>query len=348
MNHRIPLTLAFALLVLSGCSIQFSTGKEQDGGVFRSNDFGESWQQRVFIRQEGKKTFHIGNTDITEIVTSPFDPKEITVTTAANGVFRSVDSGDTWAALSASAGNYPTFAYDQTNSALQYTATGRSILKTANSGESWETIYTEPRGEAITALTVDHSNGSIIYASTTSGAILKSVNFGNDWALQHTIGDNVRRLYIRSDNPSTLFALTSNRGIFRSTDSGASWQELKELTKFRGAAQTYQLATSRNFPNILFVSTNYGLLQSSDGGDTWQELSTLVPRSTLPIRTVAVDPFSPDRIYFSVNNLVHKSEDGGKTWRTIENTQTGRTIVRMVAHPTEEGVLFTGTFVIKK
>jgi photosystem II stability/assembly factor-like uncharacterized protein len=351
MNRFISFFLFIFLVSISitGCSIRLSNTKVRDGGIFRSDDNGETWTQKVLIRQEKNRLITMSDVDPTSIVISPFNEDEIVVTTAANGIYGSTNGGETWSQTTLTTGNFPTFAFDPSNRAILYTSTGSNILKTTNEGTTWDIIYTDSKGEGIISLAVDWYDSSKVYAGTSAGTILKSVNYGNDWAILHSTKDPIKTLFFRSDDTRILFAETANRGIYRSNDAGVTWTDFsKTLSMFPGSNINAHITFAKSNPIILYMTSNYGLLKSIDGGDSWQQITTLVPPNTIPLRTVGIDPENENRIYFTVNNLLHKSEDGGKTWRTIETIQTSRLIRTLLVHPTKTGRLYIGTLKVKK
>ncbi|MBI3956668.1 MAG: hypothetical protein HY340_01635 [Candidatus Kerfeldbacteria bacterium] len=336
--------IVLTAVLLGGCTIRLSS-RPQDGGVFRSTDFGEHWDQTVFVRQERSRTITISAADVSNFVLSPFDPDELVITTLENGAFATTNSGDSWQPTALSTGNVRAFVYDPANPALLYAAIGANVFKSTDSGMTWEIIYTDTRGELITAIAIDRYEPSRVFAGTNGGTILASVNYGNDWSVKQNVRDPVRSIFFRADDTRFVYIVTTNQGLVRSTDGGVTWTSLlPAVAEFPGAGTVYQLAYSPNRPLIFYLATNFGVLRSDDGGETWQALQTLLPPNSIPVRTVAVEAGDDRVIYFTVNNLLHKTEDGGKTWRTIETIPTGRLIVRLFAHPTKPGVIYLGTF----
>lgn len=349
MKYRFLLLLLVFVPFLAGCSIRFSNTRPRDGGIFRSTDHGEHWEQKVFVRQEKKQVITISDVDVANIYPSPFSPDEFILATFANGIYGTTNSGESWQSTTISTGSYQTFSYDPANPSIVYTASGRNIMKSVDDGVTWDTIYTDTRGEGIVALAVDAYDTSKIYAGTTSGTILKSLNYGNDWSIKHVINDPIRTMFFRADDTRVLYVVTTSKGIERSSDGGETWVSLlPKMSKFPGAGVVYQVAFSQKAPTTFFAATNYGVLKSTDGGENWEAIKTLIPANTVPVRTIGVDPENGQILYFTVNNLLHKSEDGGTTWRTIETIPTGRLIIRMLVHPTKPGTIFLGTFNPKK
>lgn len=336
----------FAILFISvGCSVQVITTHSPDGGVYRSEDSGVTWQQKVFVKKEKNRTVTLGGVDVTGIYKDPQDENGFTLTTSANGMYQSHDRGETWQPTVFTSGAVSAFAYDPSNSGTQYVGTGRLIYKRTSSDTQWHIIYTDSQNQQISAIAIDPSNGAVIFAGTGGGSFVLSGNSGADWRLVTNFQEGIRSISIDLTTASRMFVVTNAGKLERSTDHGSTWQVLDSLSKI-GAGTLYQLLLVRGSGNNLYLGSQYGLLHSDDAGDTWTVVKTLVTQNSIPIRTVAVDTHT-NTLYFSVSNFLHSSTDGGATWRTVV-LPTGRTVVRLLDDPVHAGQLYAGTYKIKK
>lgn len=343
-SFRFVFILAAALVITSGCSLRFTSSKVVDGGIFRSDDAGATWQQKVLISQDKKTKTTISNVDVNGLYIAPTTTDELTITTAANGIFTSTDKGEHWTANSFGSGAVPAFSYDPKNIALRYAATGVTIRKSADSGETWTTIYTDARGEIITALAVDWYDDAKLYAGTNVGTILKSTDFGVTWSVQDRIGDQIRSFTVNPGDSRVLYLTTANKGVYKTVDGGIQWDQLKSLGSFDNANKVHDLVLIPGTPERLLLATDHGLMQSIDAGTTFIALKTLVPNNTLPVRAVAVDPTNTQTMYFSVNALIHKTTDGGTQWQTIASMPTKRRIVKLGLVPGSPVTLYAGVY----
>ena len=108
----------------------------------------------------------------------------------------------------------------------------------------------------------------------------------------------------------------SKRGVFRSTDRGATWTPLadhyapllKDLTVSFNA-----LALSPNFArdNTLLVGHSGGLWQSTDRGETW------APIDGGPAATQFAFALDGSMVFAIDTYGVHRSTEGGMTWQTF-------------------------------
>ncbi|MBI3186366.1 MAG: glycosyl hydrolase, partial [Gammaproteobacteria bacterium] len=132
--------------------------------------------------------------------------------------------------------------------------------------------------------------------------------------------------------------------MFRSTNLGKSWKEVKQPPAFtktdknpRTVDHTFWLTPCHaNEPNVWYAGTSpQGLFRSEDGGDTWQPFSYInddmqyrewmgsVQDGTPDgpkMHSIIVDPRDPKHIYFAMSGGgVHETRDQGKTWTPLIN-----------------------------
>jgi photosystem II stability/assembly factor-like uncharacterized protein len=105
-------------------------------------------------------------------------------------------------------------------------------------------------------------------------------------------------LVIDPVTPTTLYATLNDEELYKSTDAGATWTELKEGTN---SLPLWRLFIDPQTPTTLYGSeTNKNrLVKSSDGGLSWTPL--LQGREEVRARTVAIDPQTPTTVYVGVN-----------------------------------------------
>jgi hypothetical protein len=139
------------------------------------------------------------------------------------------------------------------------------------------------------------------------------------------LGDShhIARIVIHPTNPDIvfvaalghLFSRNEERGIFRTTDGGKTWQKVLYVDDGTGAAE---VVMNRTRPNILFAAMyekhrsaqqlilggpGSGLYRSEDGGTTWQKLEGGLPTGTLGRIGVDIYQKNPNILYAVVENL---------------------------------------------
>jgi photosystem II stability/assembly factor-like uncharacterized protein len=97
------LFLVTSILFLAGCSL--SSGGS-DGGVFRSDDGGKTFSQKVTIDEKTK----ISSVDVLSLAVNPQNGQEIYIGTRSNGILKTVDGAETWQVVKVAA-TTPTKVY---------------------------------------------------------------------------------------------------------------------------------------------------------------------------------------------------------------------------------------------
>jgi photosystem II stability/assembly factor-like uncharacterized protein len=217
---------------------------------------------------------------------------------------------------------------------------GGGVWKTENAGRTWYPISDEgiPIG-SIGAIAVAPSNANVVYVGTGEPDIrsqhsygigmFKSTDAGKTWThigLEATrqIGKivvdpgNANRLYVAA--LGHVYDANPERGVFRSTDGGATWKKVLFHAKDPNNVGAIDIAIDPKNPKVLYASlwgtrrppwsvyapTNLpggGLYKSTDGGDTWKQLTGGLPTDDYVGKIgIAVAPSNPNRIWAVVDD----------------------------------------------
>jgi photosystem II stability/assembly factor-like uncharacterized protein len=240
-------------------------------------------------------------------------------------------------------------------------ATGGGLWKTANGGVAWAPVTDgQIASSSVGAVAVSESNPDIVYLgmgeTELRGSIMqgdgvyKSVDAGKTWT--HIGLDDsqaIARIRIDPANPNLVYVAAlghpyganPERGVFRSSDGGASWKRVLFRDNHAGAGD---LSMDPNHPRVLFASLweayrtpwmlssggpSSGLFKSIDGGDTWTEITRNpgMPRGIVGKITVAVSPADSNRVYAIVeadDGGLFQSSDAGATWTLVNDDRSIR------------------------
>jgi len=229
-------------------------------------------------------------------------------------------------------------------------ATGGGVWKTTDAGQSWRNVADGFFGGSIGAVAVSEWDPNVVFVGggekTVRGnvshgdGIWKSVDAGKSWSFVGLPESrHVPRIRIHPKDPDLVYAAVlghlfgpnEERGLYRSSDGGGSWERVLFANEDAGAVD---LAMDPTNPRILYASTwrvrrtpwalesggeGSALWKSTDGGDNWEELSDNegFPEGTLGIIGVTVSPSDPENLYAMVEaeeGGVYRSRDGGETW----------------------------------
>jgi photosystem II stability/assembly factor-like uncharacterized protein len=343
----------FFLFVLVGAFVFLGAGCSTSpslppGGVWMSEDGGETWTQRIFVDEVKGKVRTIGDLSILTLEIDPQNPNTFYIGTNV-GVFKTINRGNQWTQTGLKTGFVANIALDPQSGGVAYVTSGSNIYKTGNGGETWEIIYVDPQSQIMRDIEVDPADSQKITAVNKGGVVIRSVDAGANWNIVSEFRTELTQLVLHPDQPNTLYAVTKNRGYRVSRNGGQEWEEVAELNpdvKHSGDIRSFVIDPGN--AAVLYAGTSQGLFRSEDGGGTWNLIETLVPTGTKPIEHVAVNTENDRILYFEVDNVIHKSIDRGITWKTIETYPRARPIQWVQIHPTQSSEVYTGTLIPSK
>lgn len=348
MKKKIFSTLLFFSLIVGGCSLSVST--PQDAGIFYSNSKGQTWEQRIFIEQQGKKTATIGKLDIGYLTYHPADPNVIFASTKESGIYYTINKGQQWQRTNLRSGYYPSFVIDPSAPALMYAASGGTIIKSSDGGQTWQQMYVDRPGVSVTALAIDPIHTNRIWAGNSSGVIFNSDDFGQTWTLIHILTEPISRIVMPETTGSIFYILSSKLGITKTVDGGATWSQdaVAGLAAFPGAMPITSFSLRPQTTNDIVIGSKYGILRTIDGGATWAQIPTINPTSSLPVQSAVLHPTNTQVVMFIAANIFYYSDDYGANWKTLNTIPTGQAATLLSIHPIFTDDLYVGITKVKK
>lgn len=329
------------------------------GGVYRSDDSGSSWTTvNHGLRELG----------FTAVAADPHTPGVLfTISSPLPDGFlgftpqfllRSADGGATWNSPFGDPNNSPfanAIVADPSRPGTWYLATSNSVLKTRDSGHTWENANLGLRfPEFVYTLTLAPSNPDALYAigwssfplSNSPGVpvvIFRSVDGAAQWRRARVPGrepfDLLHTLAVDPVNPAIVYA--AGHYLVKSTDGGVSWK--RTAGGLRGSVQG--LAVDPFSPGTLYASIyvpqGRKVFKSSDGGTTWKPASGGLPAGVF-VGHLLPDPKTPGTLYAATSRGVYVTRNGGGLW-TAMNEGLGEAPIRSLAlDPLRPGVLYAG------
>ena len=226
------------------------------------------------------------------------------------------------------------------------------VWKTDDYARTWTPIFDAESTGSIGAIAIAPSDPNIIYVASGEGlqrpdlsvgnGIYKSTDAGKTWThLGLRDGQQIPALVVDPRDADHLFAAVlghpygpnEERGVYVSTDGGATWQKSLYVDQNTGASD---IAMDLSHPDTLYASlwesrqgpwefgNDYagphgGIFKSTDGGKTWNKLTNGLPEVSQAY--VAIAQSNPQRLYASVahgrQTGIYRSDDAGASWRRI-------------------------------
>ena len=261
-------------------------------------------------------------------------------------------------------------------------STGGGVWKTDDAGVSWKNVSDGYfKVGSIGAISVAPSDPNVIYVGTGSAAprgnisvgdgIYKSTDGGDTWkkiGLEKT--GSISQIYIHPNNSDIVFIAAlgqifgpnPERGIYKTTDGGQSWQHILKVDDRTGAVD---LVANPANPREMYAAfwqverkpwtlidggENGGVWKTYDGGTNWKKLSGGLPNGVLGRIGLAISPVNPNKVWAMVNTKeekdggLYQSVDAGRNWKKVNRNHKLRQrawyYTHLTAHPTEENSLF--------
>jgi photosystem II stability/assembly factor-like uncharacterized protein/tetratricopeptide (TPR) repeat protein len=272
----------------------------------------------------------LGAVEVWDVDINPRNSKVIYAVVKGQGIYRSTDGGYHWQAAERTFETVESLTIDPTDPSILYAPIWDAILKSTDSGTTWELIAVgkDALPEPVHVLAVVPGNNQIIYAGT-EGGVYRSSNGGQNWEARNKgmVDTPIYTLAIGSRDGELVYAAGKGAEIWRSIDGGSSpWEKLSS-DYFKEAI--YALALDPENSQWIYAGTNEStVVFSINGGRDWQRRNSGLKHEplSLNIASLAIDPRDPDIIYAGTgfrSNLdghgVYKSTDGGRSWKSINN-----------------------------
>ena len=223
------------------------------------------------------------------------------------------------------------------------------VWRSTDYGANWFPIFDDQSTGSIGAIAVAPSNPNVIYVGSGAGIIrpdlatgdgmYKSTDAGKTWThLGLRESQMIAAVAVDPRNENRLFvavlghpyAPNAERGVFRSTDGGRSFQRALFKDEYTSANE---VVIDPSDPNTVYATlwqqqqsfiegqgfgdAGMGIFKSTDGGTTWTQLANGLP----PIlqANIAIAPSAPNILYAVVapgQGAIgfYKSVDGGAHW----------------------------------
>jgi photosystem II stability/assembly factor-like uncharacterized protein len=279
---------------------------------------------------------------VTAVTGVPSQPRTFYLGAASGGVFRTTDGGVTWQPITdgkvpvgsigaiAVADSDPNIIYVGTGSdgVRSNVSTGRGMYKTTDGGQTWTFAGLYNAGQ-IGAVRIHPTDPNTVWISA--------------------VGD--------------AFKANVDRGIFKTTDGGATWKKTLYLSDTLGAMDVeiqpgnpsvvyaWMSRLERKPWTIISGSREGGFYKSTNGGDSFTKIATGLPGELIGKANLAVTAANPNRIYALIEAKpgggMYRSDDAGQTW-TATNTALAGLVQRpfyyttLGADPGNADVIYAG------
>jgi len=208
------------------------------------------------------------------------------------------------------------------------------VWKTSNNGTTFEPVFDGNGVQAIGDVTVAPSDNDIVWVGTGDNAnarsshaglgVFKSTDGGETWQnMGLADSHHIARIVIHPDNPDIvyvaaighLFSKNEERGLFRTTNGGESWDKVLYINDGVGVVD---VAIDRDRPDVLYAATyemerkpwtfdaggpESAIYKSDDAGQTWTRLGNGLPDGEIGRIGIDIYRGDTDIVYAVYENL---------------------------------------------
>jgi hypothetical protein len=247
-------------------------------------------------------------------------------------------------------------------------AASGGVFKTTDGGVHWTPVFDDQPVLSVGAIAVSTADANVVWVGTGEAHIRSNVSLGNGVYRSTDAGGTwtqtgleatgrISRIATHPTDPDTawvaalghLYAPQEERGIFRTTDGGATWDRVLFVDERTGASE---IVISPANPKLLFAGMwqmrmwtwgresggpGSGIFRSRDGGDSWERLEgNGLPERPWGKVALSLTAADPRRIYALIetssneefapldeqDGVLWRSDDGGDTWELTSRDHT--------------------------
>lgn len=259
-------------------------------------------------------------------------------------------------------GRIADLAVHPTDRSTWYVAVGSGgVWKTTDAGITFTPIFDEQPSYSIGEITLDPSNPDVVWVGTGENVSGRHVGWGDGVYRSRDAGRTWQRMGLpRSEHigrilvdprdgnvvlvaaEGPLWASGGERGVYRTTDGGATWAAVLDIDANTGVtdlefdpanpdvvyAAAYQ--RRRHVWGFLGGGPGSGIHKSTDNGRTWRKVTTGLPSGDMGKIGLAVTPADPGLVYATIEadattRGFYRSRDRGESWEKRNSYISGGT-----------------------
>jgi photosystem II stability/assembly factor-like uncharacterized protein len=322
------------LLITLGFALAFNINAQKKKKSEPKSKYNSSLYSALKFRSIGP-SFTSGR--IADIAVNPNNTSEYYLAVASGGVWKTTNSGNTYAPIFDEQGSYSIgcVTIDPNNQNVVWVGTGENnnqrsvaygdgVYKSEDAGKSWKNM-----------------------------GLKTSEHIGN--IIVHPKNSNI--IYVAAYGP--LWSKGAERGVYKTTDGGKTWKRILHISDDTGIAEI--IMDPRN-PDVIYASAHQrrrhvftylgggpesGIHKTTDGGKTWSKVNNGLPKVDMGRIGLAISPANPEYIYAIVEAAQGKggffrSTNRGASWEKRSSyTTSGNYYQEIVCDPNDENKVFS-------
>jgi photosystem II stability/assembly factor-like uncharacterized protein len=252
----------------------------------------------------------------------------------------------------------PSFAGERLGKTFYVASAGGGVWKTTNAGVTFQPVFDDQRVSSIGAVAVAPTNADVVWVGTGESNNLRSSSWGDGvyrsadggrtWThMGLRASQHIARIVVHPSDENTVFVAAmgplwapgGERGFYRTTDGGRTWQNTLAMGPHTGVTD---IVLDPRDPDVVYATTfqrdrraysfvaggpESGIWKSGDGGRTWTRLTQGLPTGDMGRIGVDVSRSHPATLYATVDadaatGGIYRSDDAGQSWRRVNELQS--------------------------
>jgi len=267
-------------------------------GIFRSTDQGATWTAAADVLPFAAA-----------LAVDPVNPSNAYALLEGGAFYQSSNGGVNWrtagASLPQAVVSISQIAINPQTPTTLYAWAGYTIYRSTDGAQTWQPLTIPNTYSSASAFALSPSQPNVIYASGPPpfGPIFKSTDGGSTWTpgANNYFAWGPTAMSVDPTNSDTIWLVDGGLDIRRSTDGGASFQTVANVTTFVAVFPAISVAIDPANPSRVYVATYNNVLETSDGGQTWSTVFSGYVSSlyAAPSRVYAVGGSVPQTVFLT-------------------------------------------------
>ncbi len=269
--------------------------------------------------------------------------------------------------------------HPHTSSTYYVAVASGGVFKTTNNGVTYEPIFEKYGSYSVGCVYIDPHNPNKVWVGTGEANNQRSVGYGDGIYVSEDGGKSFTNKGLKNSNhigeiivdpkdPNTIYVAAygplwssgGERGVYKSEDGGATWNQVLKISEHTGVADI--VMDPRN-PKVLYASAHqrqrkgYGyvsggpesaIYKTEDGGKTWSKRNKGFPSGDIGRIAIAISPINPDVLYTHLEaqdgqNGSFISKDRGASWIKVSDySSSGLYYGKIFPDPIQMDKIFVG------
>lgn len=270
-------------------------------------------------------------------------------------------------------GRISDFAVNPKKRSEYYVATSSGgVWKTSNAGTTFQPVFDSQDSYSIGCVTMDPRNHHVVWVGTGENNNQRSVGYGDGVYRSEDGGKTWKNMGLKTSEHIGMIAIDprdsnvvyvaaygplwragGERGLYKTTDSGKTWQDILTISEHTGVSEVYLdprdldviYVVAHQRRRHVFTLVDGGpesaIYKSKDAGKTWEKINRGLPERHLGRIGLAISPVNPDVLYAIVEAQAgkggfYRSINRGVTWeRRSSYTSRGNYYQEVFCDPKE-------------